>query len=364
MRSDQRGAFSDSKTMRRRQQMHKPEVIDVEKVQAEGSTALTTREQIDTLKAIYEYNKAIPLKRRAKDSLPEIQTFNVAKVQREVKDYKKDKSELVPFYMPIGNNDEGEVTSSFNNDKFSISAKTRAIQRSQSQQKINYIRTSYADLLGLTPKRNPNELPPAPVGKAPGKPIPKATDGFTNIFHKKDHDNPFTRENWRNTISLSVYNRPQHVAERRPGTAKTTEDMVKNLPGWKPQEKKAEVGPDGEPIAPPPAEPEREPILPAFETPFQPVCKDATDSQRQQDLVEIRQRRDYLAKSQPKREEKEKTQVNIPLMRTFERALLLPQEMQTNITEKQYPETGMFLMENPFPKKKKGKKGKKGKKKR
>ena len=63
--------------------------------------------------------------------------------------------------------------------------------------------------------------------------------------------------------------------------------------------------------------------------------------------------RDYLAKAQPKREEKEKTQVNIPLMKTFEKALLLPQEMQTNITQKQYPETGMFLMENPFPKKKK-----------
>ena len=55
--------------------------------------------------------------------------------------------------------------------------------------------------------------------------------------------------------------------------------------------------------------------------------------------------------------------MNIPMMKTFERALLLPSEMQANITEKQYPEMGAFLMENPFPKKKK-KKGKKGKKKR
>lgn len=71
------------------------------------------------------------MKRRAKDSLPEINTFNVAKVNRVVKDYKKDKTELMPIYMPIGNNDDGE-TSAFNNDKFSMSAKTRTIQRAQS----------------------------------------------------------------------------------------------------------------------------------------------------------------------------------------------------------------------------------------
>jgi hypothetical protein len=123
----------------------------------------------------------------------------------------------------------------------------------------------------------------APIGKGPGKAIPKQLDGFTDVFPKKDHDNPFTRENWKNTISLSVYCRPKLMAERRPHTAKTTEDLVKRLPGWKPTVAKTELGPDGEPLPPPPAaEPEREPILPEFETPFQATCKDATDTQRQQ----------------------------------------------------------------------------------
>ena len=271
--NSERKFMSDSK-QRRKTFSQRPEVIDVSAVQVEHSSALSTREQIDTLNAIKDYNKSLPLKRRAKDSLPEIKTFNVAKIHRVVKDYKKDKTELDPLYKPIGNNDDGE-TNAFNNDKFSLSAKTRAIQRSQSQQRIDYIRTSYANLLGLTPKEKPVEAPPptAPEGtkkkaKGLGQPVPKQLDGFTNVFKKQDVDNPFTKENWKNTISLSVYNRPQFMADRRPLTAKTTEDLVKRLPGWKPMEKKAETGPDGEPLPPPPEEPEREPVLPLFETPF------------------------------------------------------------------------------------------------
>ena len=51
-------------------------------------------------------------------------------------------------------------------------------------------------------------------------------------------------------------------------------------------------------------------------------------------------------------------------MKTFERAILMPGEVQDNLGVKRYPTYGEFLMVNPFPKKKKkGKKGKKGRKK-
>lgn len=51
-------------------------------------------------------------------------------------------------------------------------------------------------------------------------------------------------------------------------------------------------------------------------------------------------------------------------MKTFERAILMPDEPQDNLGTKKYPTYGEFLMENPFAKKKKkAKKGKKGKKK-
>lgn len=50
-------------------------------------------------------------------------------------------------------------------------------------------------------------------------------------------------------------------------------------------------------------------------------------------------------------------------MKTFERAIMMPDEAQADLAVKRYPTYGEFLMENPFPKKKKkGKKGKKGKK--
>ena len=51
-------------------------------------------------------------------------------------------------------------------------------------------------------------------------------------------------------------------------------------------------------------------------------------------------------------------------MKTFERAIMLPDEVQSDLKTKKYPTYGHFLMENPFPAKKKGKKGKgkKGKK--
>ena len=55
------------------------------------------------------------------------------------------------------------------------------------------------------------------------------------------------------------------------------------------------------------------------------------------------------------------------MMKTFERAILMPSEHQNQFDPdpakpKRYPTYGEFLMQNPFPKKKKKKKGKKGKK--
>ena len=61
--------------------------------------------------------------------MPEIHSFNVAKIHRVKKDYKRDKTELETIYKPIGITDEG-IPTKFNGDKYSLSAKTRAIQRS------------------------------------------------------------------------------------------------------------------------------------------------------------------------------------------------------------------------------------------
>ena len=60
-------------------------------------------------------------------------------------------------------------------------------------------------------------LPPAT------KPIATFIDGFTRKREAEELDNPFTPEKASSAISLSVYNRPSSVANRRPRTAYTAE---------------------------------------------------------------------------------------------------------------------------------------------
>ena len=64
-------------------------------------------------------------------------------------------------------------------------------------------------------------------------------------------DNPFTPGDHRNQISLSVYNRPSSMANRRPKSSKTVDELINRLPGWKPPAipvKKGEEEP--EPVSP------------------------------------------------------------------------------------------------------------------
>ena len=72
----------------------------------------------------------------------------------------------------------------------------------------------------------------------------------------------------------------------------------------------------------------KEPILPEFgiSKNFDYVSKNATDSVRQQQLEEIQSIRDYLARRHDKKDEKDKAFINIPVMKTFERAILMPDE--------------------------------------
>lgn len=105
-----------------------------------------------------------------------------------MKDYKKQKINKERTYHAVGILDGGERTS-FNPDQYSLAAKQRAIQRASSQQRIDTIRTSHANLLGFTPKKPPTDpalLPPATA------PVPTFVDGFTRLRGPEILDNPFT----------------------------------------------------------------------------------------------------------------------------------------------------------------------------
>ena len=80
--------LSEVKQLKRLYQQ-KPVVVDITDNQTEKSTMPSVNEQMDTLKAIQGYNKGLKPARRAKDSLPEIVTTNIAARDRYVKDYKK-----------------------------------------------------------------------------------------------------------------------------------------------------------------------------------------------------------------------------------------------------------------------------------
>ena len=63
-------------------------------------------------------------------------------------------------------------------------------------------------------------------------------------------------------------------------------------------------------------------------TKFGLITKDASDHYRQEQMNEIISIRDYLARPQAKKDEKDKVIVNIPPMKTFEDAILMPSEIQ------------------------------------
>lgn len=273
--------MSDSKA-RKKLYMHRPQVVDVRETQSELSTMVPVQEQLDTLNAIKAYNKALKPARKAKDSLPEILTTNVATRDRWVKDYKKGKINKERSYHAIGILDGGLPTP-MNEDKFSLSAKQRAIQRAVSQQRIDTIRTSYANLLGVTPKKENKDMTKLPSAT---EPIPTFVDGFTRKREPENPDNPFTPAKVSSQISLSVYNRPSSMAARRPHTSYTADDLVRRMPGWKPAPVKVE---EGEAVEAPATEVKREPKLPEMpgSAKFDFISKDAADSARMQQLEEI-----------------------------------------------------------------------------
>jgi len=69
-------------------------------------------------------------------------------------------------------------------------------------------------------------------------------------------DNPFSRDDGSEVISLSVYNGPEQMAVRKPRPVTTQDALLRRLPGWKKPVVKAELGADGEPM-PIPAESEQ-----------------------------------------------------------------------------------------------------------
>ena len=83
--------MSDSKTRRKFYQHHNPEIVKISDVTTEGATTVeTVNDQLATVRAISEYNRKLPAKRKAKgESLPDIPTSNIVPRSRIIKEYKR-----------------------------------------------------------------------------------------------------------------------------------------------------------------------------------------------------------------------------------------------------------------------------------
>lgn len=157
-------------------------------------------------------------------------------------------------------------------------------------------------------------------------------------------------------MSLSVYNKPKDLAFRRPHTAATQHDLLKNIPGYKPPATAFTLGADGQPEAVPEEGMAANPLLPHFEgtEKFDLISKDATDAQRQRDMLEVLSINEQLVQNN----------ITFPL-HMIKKAILMPSETQgMPLGADKYPKAGFGLVPNPFPSKKKKKKGKGKKKKR
>lgn len=152
---------------------------------------------------------------------------------------------------------------------------------------------------------------------------------------------------------MSVYNGPKEMAKKKPRPLTTQDALLRRIPGWKKPVVKADVGEDGEPLAvlldgtaP------RDPLLPDFKNLSDMITKDDKDQYRQEQMLDVYNIKERLARDNC-----------VANLKTIKKALLVPDEPLRVPGEFKYPDPGVNLMKNPWPKKKKGKK-KKGKKKK
>lgn len=193
-------------------------------------------------------------------------------------------------------------------------------------------------------------MDPPPEPK-PGDPPVQLTLEPSASLPALNHE-AFLRDDGEDSISLSVYNGPKEMASRKPRPVTTQDALLRRLPGWKKPVVKAQLDENGEPILPPAEEPKREPLLPDFKDLSDMNTRDDKDQFRQEQMLEVYSIKERLARDGCQAQ-----------LKTIKKALLVPEEPLRVPGVFSYPDPGVNLMKNPFPKKKKKKKGK-GKKKK
>lgn len=121
--SDEDSLFHKSKSQKKGEKLPTPEpldeLVDIASMSEMPSSRPTVEQQMETLQAIMDYNKKLPKRRKAKDSLSECQTSNIAATFTVKRDRKKKTMEMITHYNPVGITD-GCRSTTFSQDKFSL----------------------------------------------------------------------------------------------------------------------------------------------------------------------------------------------------------------------------------------------------
>lgn len=291
----------------------------------------STSVQAKQLQYIDQYNEKLPPKKKAKESVAEISAVNVHAKYLVLRNHVKNEANYIVKYNNIGLVDD---CNSANTDfprtsaaSFTLTNKARELQMRSSKLKtsmlktnIATLRTNYGGLIGATPQKE---------------------KAIHNPFQGLNKD---TLKSPASALSLSVYTRPEQLA--RPNTANV--NIFQGIPGLEP----VELNEEGQPII----KEEVKSKLPDFKVPLgcNMLPRTAQEQIRLENMMEIQAIQERLVK------DKDLGAKVIPVA-VLERAIMMPDEIEICPGERKYPDPGVGLMVNPFPKPKKKKKGKKKK---
>lgn len=143
--------YKKQSTLQKSDNDYRNQVIDMTKIEEFPAARPSVDDQLNTLHAIQQYNKTLPKRRKAKDSLAECETNNISASLSVHRDVKKKTFTLSSRYNQVGIVDPCEPTE-FSKNPFSIANKQVKIQRSASHLKVQKIRKFYDNLIRKSPK--------------------------------------------------------------------------------------------------------------------------------------------------------------------------------------------------------------------
>lgn len=123
-------------------------IVDLTTDQVKYGMRPSTAIQLDQIKAINEFNKALP-KKKQNMALPMISSTNIGYTNSIKRDHKKKTVELLYKYNPVGLvEDHFQTGDDLDDSKFSFDSKVRALSQQQSRKRISVIRQHSGNLIG------------------------------------------------------------------------------------------------------------------------------------------------------------------------------------------------------------------------